>query len=287
MTKPLPAVAAIHDLSGVGRCSLAVILPVLSAMGVQACAVPTAVLSAHTGGFGDVVMRDLTDYILPAMRHYIEIGMDFDCIYSGFLGSEAQIGHCLEFFGAWPDALLVVDPVMGDHGKPYRTMNAAMRGRMKELAAKADIITPNLTEVFMLLGQEHDFAPLSGSRAKSLLARLGELGPRLVAITGAQMADGVLANLGYDRERGAYWRVDCDYVPVSYPGTGDIFAAVLCGSRLGGESLPMAMERASRFLELAIKTTYSFGTDPRHGVMLEKALRWLTEKTVSAGYKPL
>ena len=104
MQKPLPTVAAIHDLSGVGRCSLSVILPVLSAMGVQACAVPTAVLSTHTGGFGDVVMRDLTDFILPALNHYIAVGMRFDCVYSGFLGSGDQVDHCLAFLAAYPDA---------------------------------------------------------------------------------------------------------------------------------------------------------------------------------------
>lgn len=287
MEKRPPRVAAIHDISGFGRCSLAVILPALSAMGVQACPVPTAVLSTHTGGFGDVVLRDLSDYIEPALAHYKNIGLEFDCVYSGFLGSVGQIDHCLAFFEAYPQALSVVDPVMGDHGKPYRTCTREMCGRMGELVARADIITPNLTEVCMLLGEEYDFAPISSARAKSLLARLGEKGPGLVAITGVQLSDGAFSNLGYDRERGAYWRVDCDYVPVAYPGTGDIFASVVTGALLTGDSLPMAIDRATRFLELTIKTTYGYGSDTRHGVMLEKSLRWLTEKNITARYRPL
>lgn len=277
-------VAAIHDLSGFGRCSLAVILPVLSAMGVQACPVPTAVLSAHTGGLGDVTMRDLTDYIGPALAHYQKLHLDFECVYSGFLGSVDQIDLCLAFFRAYSGALSVVDPVMGDHGKPYRTCTEDMRNRMGELARVADIITPNLTEACILLKEDYPVGPLSASQAKSMLARLSEQGPGMVVITGVNLTTRVLSNLGYDRERGAYWRVDCDYVPVSYPGTGDIFASVLTGGLLTGDSLPIAMDRATGFLELAIKTTYSYAADPRYGVMLEKCLHRLTQGTLTDGY---
>jgi len=280
-------VAAIHDLSGFGRCSLAVILPTLSTMGVQVCAVPTAILSTHTGGLGDVVMRDLTDYIQPALEHYKALDVDFECIYTGFLGGVEQIDRCLSFFAAYPQALHVVDPVMGDHGKPYRTCTPEMRRRMAELVRVADIITPNLTEVCMLLGQEHLYDPLTNSQAKSILARLSELGPRLVVVTGVSMAAGTLANIGYDRERSTFWRVDCDYVPVAYPGTGDLYASVLTGGLLTGDSLPMAMDRATRFAEIAIKTTYGYGTDPRHGVMLEKSLHWLTQDNSFNSYRTL
>jgi pyridoxine kinase len=140
-----PRVAAIHDMSGFGRCSLAVILPILSAMGVQVCPVPTAILSTHTGGMGEVVLRDLTEYIRPALEHYKRLELDFECVYTGFLASEAQIGLCREFMAAYPGALKVVDPVMGDHGKPYRTYTLGMQRRMHELVEAADVITPNLT----------------------------------------------------------------------------------------------------------------------------------------------
>jgi pyridoxine kinase len=280
-------VAAIHDLSGFGRCSLSVILPVISTMGVLVCPVPTAVLSAHTGGLGEVALRDLTDFLTPALEHYRRLELTFDCVYSGFMSSVAQVDHCREFFRAYPDALAVVDPVMGDHGKPYRTCDAQLCRRMSELVREADIITPNLTEVCILLGMEYPREPLTASKAKSMLAKLGELGPRQVVITGLNLADDSLTNLGYDRGRNQYWRVDCAYVPVSYPGTGDIFASVLVGGLLTGDSLPIAMNRATRFVELAIKTAYSYGTDPRYGVMLEKSLSWLTLDTLLTDYKPL
>jgi len=280
-------VAAIHDLSGFGRCSLSVILPTLSAMGVQVCPVPTAILSTHTGGLGEVVLRDLTDYIQPALEHYKSLRLDFECIYSGYLSGVEQINHCLEFFAAYPGALRVVDPVMGDHGKPYRMCTEDMRRRMAELVHVANVITPNITEVCMLLKQEQIYDPLTTSQAKSVLARLSELGPRYVVVTGVALAAGGLANIGYDRERSAFWRVDCEYVPVSYPGTGDLYASVLTGGMLTGDSLPIAMDRASKFVELAIKTTYSYGADSRYGVMLEKTLGWLMRENILKGYQTL
>lgn len=280
-------VAAIHDISGFGRCSLTVILPTLSAMGVQTCPIPTAVLSTHTGGLGDVAMRDLTDFIPAALEHYKRLDLSFDAIYSGFLGSQAQIDHCLDFFKAFPDALVVVDPVMGDHGKPYKTCDKALQQRMGELVSAADIVTPNLTEACILLGKEYDHSPMTHSQARSMLARLSEKGPSKVVVTSVQLATGEMANIGYDRDRGAYWYVPCDYVPVSYPGTGDLYASVLVGSLLTGDSLSIAMGRASRFVEHAIKTTFSYGTDTRYGVMLEQALPELIHKETINNYKIL
>jgi pyridoxine kinase len=262
-------------------------MPALSAMGMQVCAVPTAILSTHTGGMGEVEMRDLTDYTAGALRHYRRLGLSFDCVYSGFLSSEDQIGHCLEFFEAYPLALHVVDPVLGDHGRAYRTVTPGIQKRMRELVGAADIITPNLTEVAMLLGCDYPKGPLTASLAKSLLARLGELGPRQAIITGLSLATDTMVNVGYDRERGAYWRAECEYVPASYPGTGDLFASVITGSLLRGDSLPLAMSRATSFVQLCVKTTYGYGTDPRFGVLLEKSLPWLTREEIMTGYSGL
>ena len=286
-TNSFRRVVAVHDISGFGRCSLTVIIPALSAMGVQVCPVPTAVLSTHTGGLGEVVMRDLTDYILPALNHYKTLHLSFDAVYTGFLGSQTQIGHCLEFFQAFPDSLKVVDPVMGDHGKAYRTCGKELQAGMAKLVSAADIITPNLTEACILLNQSYEFNSLTHSQAKSMLARLSEMGPSKVIITGIQLATGEMANIGYDRNAGAYWYVPCDYVPVSYPGTGDIYASVLVGALLTGDSLSIAMGRATSFVELAIKTTFSYGTDPRYGVMLENSLPWRTHKEIIKNFQIL
>lgn len=270
-------VVAIHDLSGFGRCSLSVILPTLSTMGVQVCPVPTAILSSHTGGLGEVEFRDLTSFIPASLEHYQRLGLDFECVYSGFLGSEEQIDHCKKYFASYPKALAVVDPVMGDHGKAYRTYTEAMRNRLGELVQVADVITPNLTEACMLLKIPYISEGLTRQEARSLLAKLGELGPNFVVVTGVQLATGGMANIGYDKGNNSYWVVPCDYVPVSYPGTGDLFASVLTGAFLTGDSLPIAMGRATYFVERCIKTTFSYSSDTRYGVMLEKELSVLTD----------
>lgn len=271
-------VAAIHDLSGFGRCSLSVILPTLSAMGVQVCPVPTAVLSAHTGGLGEVEFRDLTDFTMPVLEHYKRLNLEFECVYSGFLGSEEQIDHCLSFFSTYEKALAVVDPVMGDHGTAYRTYTPTMRSRMTELVRVADIITPNLTEACMLLKIPYINEGLTRTQARSILVKLSDLGPDYIVITGAPMATGIIATIGYDKGNNSFWIVPCDYVPVSYPGTGDIFASVLTGGFLTGDSLPIAMGRATYFIERCIKTTFSYSSDTRHGVMLEKELAVLSDR---------
>ena len=287
MEKRPARVAAIHDLSGFGRCSISVILPVLSAMGVQVCPVPTAVLSAHTGGLGDPVIRDLTDYIEPALRHYKSLGIDFEAVYTGFLGSEEQVDCCLEFFKEYPSALKIVDPVMGDNGKPYRTCTQELHRRMKELAAAADIITPNITEAAMLLDEAYPAAPLTRSEAKSMLLRLSQMGPKRVVVTGTELAEGGLSAVGYDGENSSFWYVPCEYIPVNYPGCGDIYASVLIGAELSGASLPIAMARAGDFAELCVKTTYSYGSDPRYGVMLESVLGKLIKNEIVGDFRAL
>lgn len=199
-------VAAIHDISGLGKCSLTVIIPVFSAMGIQVCPVPTAVLSTHTG-YGDFVMRDLTDFISDALEHYLKLGKRFDCVYSGFLASAEQIDHCLDFFSAYSDSLKVVDPVMGDNGKRYRTFTDELCGKMSSLVRAADIITPNLTEAAILLGEEYPSGGLSVSTIKSWLVRLSQLGPKTVVITGVSVSGKGIVSAGYDGESNSFWKV--------------------------------------------------------------------------------
>ncbi len=281
-------IAAIHDLSGYGRCSLSVILPVISAMGIQVCPVPTAVLSTHTGGFDGVVLQDLTGYISKCCHHYETMGLDFDAVYSGFLSSPEQVDCCLEFLHGSKNALKVVDPVLGDNGVPYSTCNDALRRRMAELVNEADVITPNLTETCMLLGEDYP-AYMTASQVRSWLARLSAK-PRIVVIKGVPLIDGdsqKLSNVGFDRDSNSFWRIDWDHIPVHYPGTGDIFTSVLTAALLKGDSLPIALNRATTFTEIAVKTTYSYGTDPRAGVMFEDVLSWLMTNVTLSDYKKL
>jgi len=262
-------VAAIHDLSGFGKCSLTVILPTLSAMGIQVCPVPTAVLSTHTGGFDNMVFKDLTDYISPAYEHYKQLGIEFDAIYSGFLASEAQIDCCLEFFTGNGNALKIADPVMGDFGKPYKTYTKQMCMRMSELAAVADIITPNLTEAAILLNEDYK-TQLTLSQTQDWLKRLCEFAPMAV-ITGVNTGDEI-CNVSYERESGSFNKIIYEYVPEHYPGTGDIFTSVLTGALLQGDELSVAVSRATDFAQATVELTFAMGSPPREGVLFEGML---------------
>ena len=165
---PTPRVAAIHDMSGFGRCSLTVAIPVLSAMGVQCCPLPTAYLSTHTGGFTGYTFLDMTDELPKTAAHWAELGIHFDAVYTGFMGSEAQMDLAADFVRAFRrdrSTIFICDPVMGDHGKIYKTYTPAMCAGMTRLAELADVIVPNLTEAAVLLGEDHSFGALTDRKS--------------------------------------------------------------------------------------------------------------------------
>lgn len=266
-------VMAVHDLSGLGRSSLMAVTPVLSVMGVQVCPVPTAVLSTQTSGFADYTFVDLTDTMPAYLRHWQQLQMDFDCIYSGFLGSAQQIdimAQALETF-ADDETLVVVDPVLGDDDALYDTMDQTMVERMGGLIGRADIITPNVTEVKLLLRLPLD-RPLFAEDLPALLPRLAAQGPGSIVVTGVHKRDGGRCVCCY-RQRGAqYEQIDYTQLPVSYPGTGDIFAAVLVGGLLQGRALPQSVRLAADFICSAVADAIQAGEPVRDGVQLEKNL---------------
>jgi pyridoxine kinase len=267
-------VLAIHDMSGFGRCSLTVIIPVISAMGFQVCPVPTALLSAHTGFYG-MEFVDTSDYISRCYAHYKSLSLEFEAVYSGFLASDKQIDCCLEFFRGYPAALKVVDPVMGDNGVPYKTYTPELCGRMSELVTVADIITPNLTETAILLGEDYCDS-LSTETASDRLKRLCEYS-RIAVITGVRMG-GEYVNIALDREGGEMLKVCYTHIPANYPGTGDIFTSVLTGALLEGDDLHTALTRATQFVHCAVRATHAAGGEPRNGIMFEPILRDLATR---------
>lgn len=269
-------VMAIHDLSGYGRCALTVIIPVISAMGIQCIAIPTAILSTHTGGFSGFVLRDTTDFLSPCCKHYKELGVEPDAVYSGFLASEEQVDSCLEFFDTFPDAVKIVDPVMGDDGAAYQTYTKGLIERTKELAARADVITPNLTEAALLLDESYPES-LTEKELQLWAEKLCRKAKSAV-ITGVPLSDGTFANASMDGKTGEFRIHRWERIPVSYPGTGDIFAAVLTGSILKGSNLCEATAFASRFCEMAINATYGNGAEIRNGVEFERVLGFLCNK---------
>lgn len=271
LSRPLQA-AAVHDLSGFGRCSLTVALPVLSVMGVQVSCLPTAVLSTHTGGFQGYTFRDLTEDMRPYYGHWRQEGFHFDALYTGYLGSEEQIGIVSDFLAAFRTEknLILVDPVMGDHGRLYSLYTPAMAAGMKKLCAQADVVVPNMTEAALLTGMEyradhHEEAYLDG-----LCRQLLALGAKRVVLTGVSPAPGRVGTACHDGrhlEIYAPARVDAHY-----DGTGDLFASVLLGALMHGRALGQAARLAADFTRDCVARSLQNGTNPHFGVDFEPAL---------------
>ena len=267
-------VAAIHDISCFGKCSLTVALPVISAMGVEVSAIPTAILSTHTGGFTGYTFRDLTEDILPVVRHWQSLNLRFDAIYTGYLGSFEQIDIVREAFRALkgPDTLIAVDPVMADNGKLYAHFPKDFPEGMRSLCVEADVIVPNLTEAALLLGEPYKEGPYDRGYIEGLLKRLSALGPRRVVLTGVWFDGEKLGAASYDRETGETAISLAPRIEGYYHGTGDVFGSVLVGALLSDLSLPQAVALAVDFTAASIRRTRDAGTDIRFGVNFEAGL---------------
>ena len=274
-----PRVAAIHDMSGFGRCSLTVAIPILSAMGIQCCPLPTAFLSTHTGGFEGFTFLDMTDELPKVAAHWKSLGLEFQAVYSGFLGSERQIAivedFLREFRGA--DTAAVIDPVMGDHGEVYQTYTPDMCAGMARLAELADVITPNLTEAALLLGVPYDALPAGEAGCREVVERLSLDGRRSVVLTGASTAPELTGAMCFDAKTGRTEAVQTRRVPQEFHGTGDVFASVLTGALVQDASLPDAVRQAVDFVRACAERTAKAGIPMREGVEFEPLLGLLTQ----------
>ena len=286
-----PRLAAIHDLAGFGRTSLMVVIPIFSTLGIQVCPLPTAVLSTGTNGFNDFHFTDLTEHTAASLEHWKSLGLRFDAVYSGFLGSPRQtrlvmdcIDNCLK-----QEGFAVVDPVLGDNGVMEPTMDMRMVEAMRELVAKAGIITPNLTEAALLLGLPYPITPQKPGMDEGMLRdwfyQLTDMGPEIAVITSVPENNGRHSCVvAYHKSQNRFWRVDCDYIPADYPGTGDTFTSVLTGSMMQGDSLPLAMDRATQFVTMGIRAAFGHNAPCREGIFLERVLGSLNAPVTTAGY---
>ena len=274
---PAPRIAAIHDLSCFGRCSLTIALPVLSAMGCQCCPLPTALLSAHTGISGFTFL-DTTDEMRRISAHWSQLSLHFQAIYTGFLGSAPQISLVEDFLRRFhaPDTLLVMDPVMGDHGTPYKTCTPALRQGLRELVAQADVITPNLTEAAILL--DIPYHESQTADASELVRALSLQGQRSIVLTGYAAAPGQVGALCYDRDTRQVEAVQTARVPQDFPGTGDLFASVLTGALTRGAPLLQAARTAVDFVGSCVARSVAEGAGEAEGVDFEPLLRQLAVK---------
>lgn len=276
----LKRVLAVHDVSCFGKCSLTVALPVISAAGIETTVLPTAVLSTHTGGFEGYTYRDLTADIMPIVEHWQTLGLHFDAIYSGFLGSFEQIDLLLELIKRLrsADTKIIVDPVMADHGQLYGMFAADFPAGIARLCAVADVIVPNTTEAALLLKRPWTAPPYERGVVKELCAALvSELGAASAVLTGVAFDDAHLGAASYDPSGAVTFATAQEaLVPEMYHGTGDVFGSVLTAALVRGATLAQATAAAVRFTVAAVRRSYEAGTDNRYGVDFETGLAGLT-----------
>ena len=272
-------ILTVQDISCVGRCSLTVALPIISAAGIEASILPTAVLSTHTV-FSRFTFRDLTDDIPGIADHWLEEKIKFDGISTGYLGSFRQIELVEKIFDDFshPGMLRFVDPAMGDNGKLYPGFDEAFARKMGELCGKADIIVPNFTEAAFMLGEEYmadkDY---SADDVKALLKRLCALGSPIAAITGVSLEKGKYGVMAYDSTKDEYCEYYSEHLPYSFHGTGDVFSSACFAALMYGKPLAEALKVAVEFTIEAIRKTVAQENPIWYGVDFELAIPRLLE----------
>lgn len=278
-------IAVINDLSGFGRCSLTAAIPTISVMGVQPCPLPTAVLSAQTG-FPSYYCDDYTEKMEHFRQEWEKMGVQFDGIYTGFVASETQIRRIFRFLDTFyrESTFLLVDPVMGDEGRVYKLFTPELLRRMKELALRADVVTPNLTELCLLTGADYgELGRMKGEKeiteaAGELAEKLMESGPDTIVVTGirfedVQSGERMIGNLAVDqsgRRLSAF-----PYIGGSFSGTGDLFASIIAGGIARGDDIFRTMDLAGEFVERAMKDSAAEGVERNEGTNFEKYLGML------------
>lgn len=265
-----PRILTIQDISCAGQCSLTVALPILSACGAETCVLPTAVLSTHTGGLGKPHIRGLTDDMPQIAAHWKQAGINFDAIYSGYLGSMAQMDHVSDILNtlAAPGCVTVIDPAMADHGRLYAGFDHAFVEAMKGFCAKADYLLPNLTEACLLTGTEYK-TKYDADWINSLLEKLSGLGCKNIILTGVSFQENTTGVMVWEKGSSAYCRHE--RLSRSCHGTGDIFAAAFTGALVRGKTAVEAAEIAAQYVLSCMKLTLAENTRP-YGVMFEPLL---------------
>ena len=287
MTKKI---AVINDLSGFGKCSLTAAIPVISVMGVQPCPLPTAVLSAQTG-YPSYYLDDYTDKMEYIRSEWEKLGAHFDGIYTGFVASEAQIARIFEFLEPFrkEDTFLLVDPVMGDDGVKYDMFTDGLLEKMKALACQADVVTPNLTELCLLTEADYEtVCGLPGELKIEVLHQMADSllqkGAKHILVTGIHLVENGEAKIGnliIDQEQCEL--IAFPYIGGSYSGTGDLFASIIAGGVVRGDSLRDLCMLAGRFVEAAMRDSAVDQVEEVAGTEFEQHLGMLLPKNITSG----
>lgn len=267
-------IAAINDLSGYGRCALTAALPVISHMKLQCCPVPTSILSNHTG-FSEYFFDDYSDRLPAYIAMWKKLGLRFDGIMSGFLGSLEQIGIVEEFIRQFSmeTTKIIIDPVMGDHGKIADTYTEEMCREMRRLVSLADIVTPNLTEACRLTDTPYRETGIKKAQLLFMAEKLSRMGPDKVVITGIPQGQ-FIANFVYEKQEPPCL-IKTFRVGEERCGTGDLFAAVIAADAVNGVPFQKSVKKASAFIKKSMLKSMEMGIDRKNGVCFEELLHTL------------
>ncbi len=272
-------IVTIQDISCVGKCSLTVALPVISACGVETAVIPTAVLSTHTA-FKDFTFCDLTDEIEPVSEHLKKENIKFDAIYTGYLGSFRQLELMSKFFDEFKteDNIVFIDPVMGDRGVLYPGFTQEFADSMAKLCSKADVIVPNLTEACFMLHEEYIESGYSEEYIRNILKKLAALGCKNSVLTGISFEEGKLGVMAYNKEKDEFSSYYAEKVKKSFHGTGDVFSSACVGALMRGLSLDKAIRTAVNYTVESIKATMNDKNSNWYGVNFEEAIPYLIDE---------
>jgi pyridoxine kinase len=267
-------ILTVQDISCLGKCSITIALPVISALGTECVILPTAVLSNHTL-FKSFTCKDLTDQIEPICEKWVEEDIKFDGIYTGYLGSIEQIEMMEKLFDTFgKDGLIFVDPVMADNGKLYPAFDMDYARKNTELCSKADIIVPNITEASIMTGMEYK-EEYDESYINEMLERLVKLGAKKTFLTGVSLSEGKTGVMGYDKEHDDVFIYQNDKVDAIFHGTGDLFSSTLIGEIMKGKDWKDAARIAADYTAHTIKVTTENPKKPWYGVDFEATLPYL------------
>ncbi len=265
-------ILTVQDISCVGKCSLTVALPIISSFGIEAAILPTAVLSTHTA-FGNFTFKDLTSEMENICSVWKKENIEFDGIYTGYLGSSEQISQVLHIFKDFGEGKLkFVDPAMGDNGVLYKGFDKSFALKMAKLCSAADMIVPNLTEACYMLDIPYISSGYGEEYIKDILISLTKLGCKEAVLTGIGFDDDKLGCYGYNRETKEFWSYFNDKKPHSFHGTGDVFASVCFASLINGNSLKSSAAKAADFVCESIDATINDDKPIWYGVNFEKVL---------------
>ena len=271
-------VLTIQDISCLGKCSLTIALPVISAMGTETVILPTAVLSTHTM-FEGFTCKDISDQIEPIKQHWLKEKVEFDAIYTGYLGTIEQIDQMRALFKDFKkdDTIIFVDPVMADNGKLYPAFDMAYAKENAKLCADADIIVPNITEACFMTDTEYK-ETYDEAYIKELLSKLNKLGAKVSVLTGVSLSEGKTGVMGYDSEKDDYFVYQNDRVDATYHGTGDLFSSTCLGAMMRGKTWQEAMQIAADYTAHTIEETMKNPAKPWYGVDFEATIPDLLAK---------